>query len=125
MLEEKTTYFNKKESQLEVKIVLQDGELQRKQSIINDLERQIEEKEKLFTIFTYNTMIKIKKRILGLFTIVFIFVFLYLSRNSELRGRKKLSIALKITWLLLFSELKSVSGKDYPIIPGADGFQPP
>ena len=59
-----------------------------------------------------------------LFSILFIFVFVYVGKNSNLRGTKRFFISLKIVWLLTFGVLDSANAKDNTIILGAHGFKP-
>ncbi|MGK0326505.1 MAG: hypothetical protein ACJA2M_002996 [Polaribacter sp.] len=57
-----------------------------------------------------------------LFSILLIFIFLYVGNNSELRGTKRLFISLKIAWFIIFGGLDFANAKDNGIIPGVDGF---
>ena len=66
-----------------------------------------------------------KRKNTVLFSIVFIFVFVYLSKNSDLRVTRRFFISLKIRWILMFGGLDPANAKDNPIIPGAHGFKPP
>ena len=60
-----------------------------------------------------------------LFSILFIFVFIYVGKNSNLRGTRRYFISLQIAWMLMFGWLDPANAKDNPIIPGAHGFKPP
>jgi hypothetical protein len=60
-----------------------------------------------------------------LFSILFLFVFVYVGKNSNLKGTKKYLISLQIAWILIFGPLNSANAKDNSIIPGVHGFQPP
>ena len=64
-----------------------------------------------------------KRKNTVLFSILFIFVFIYLGKNSNFRGTTKLFISLQIAWILMFGGLNPVNAKD--IIPGAHGFKIP
>ena len=66
-----------------------------------------------------------KRKNTVLFSILFIFVFVYLGKNSNLRGTKRFFISLKIAWILMFGGLDPANAKDNTIIPGAHGFKPP
>lgn len=57
--------------------------------------------------------------------ILFVFVFIYVGKNSNLRGTRRYFISLKIAWILMFGWLDPANAKDNPIIPGAHGFKPP
>lgn len=60
-------------------------------------------------------------------TVLFIilFVFVYVGKNSNLRGTRRYFISLKIAWILMFGWLDLANVKDNPIILGAHGFKPP
>jgi hypothetical protein len=60
-----------------------------------------------------------------LFSILFVYIFIYVGKNSNLRGTRKYFISLKIAWILMFGWLDPANAKDNPIIPGAHGFKPP
>ena len=66
-----------------------------------------------------------KRKNTVLFSILFIFVFIYLGKNSNLRGTRRFFISLKIAWILMFGGLDPANAKDNTIIPGAHGFKPP
>lgn len=66
-----------------------------------------------------------KRKNTVLFSIVFIFVFVYVSKNSDLRVTRRFFISLKISWILMFGGLDPANAKDNSIIPGAHGFKPP
>jgi hypothetical protein len=66
-----------------------------------------------------------KRKNTVLFSILFIFIFVYVGKNSDLRGTRRFFISLKITWILMFGGLDSANAKDNPILPGAHGFKPP
>ena len=59
------------------------------------------------------------------FSILFVFVFIYVVKNSNLRGTRRYFISLKIVWILMFGWLDPANAKDNQIIPGAHGFKPP
>ena len=46
-----------------------------------------------------------------LFSILFISVFIYVGKNSDLRGTRRFFISLKIAWLLIFGRLDSANAK--------------
>ena len=60
-----------------------------------------------------------------LFSILFIFVFIYVGNNSDLRVTRRFFISLKIVWILMFVGLYPANTKDNPIIPGVHGFKLP
>ena len=66
-----------------------------------------------------------KRKNTVLFSILFIFVYLYLGKNSNLRGTRRFLISLQIAWNLMFGGLDPANAKDNTIIPGAHGFKPP
>ena len=66
-----------------------------------------------------------KRKNTVLFSILFIFVYLYLGKNSNLRGTRRFFISLQIAWSLMFGWLDPANAKDNTIIPGAHGFKPP
>ena len=66
-----------------------------------------------------------KRKNTVLFSILFIFVFVYLGKNSNLRGTRRFFISLQIAWILMFGGSDPANGKDNTIISGAHGFQPP
>jgi hypothetical protein len=59
------------------------------------------------------------------FSILFVFVFIYVGKNSNLRGTRRYFIALKIAWIIMFGWLDPANAKDNQIIPRAHGFKPP
>ena len=64
-----------------------------------------------------------RKNVLLLFTILFIFVFVYVSKNSDLSRQKKFFISVKLAWIILVFGvgLYPANGKD--IIPLVHGFK--
>lgn len=64
-----------------------------------------------------------KRKNTVLFSILFISVFVYVSKNSDLRLTRRFFISLKIVWILMFGGLDPANAKD--IIPGSHGFKPP
>ena len=54
-----------------------------------------------------------------------ILLYLYLGKNSNLRGTRRFFISLQIAWSLMFGWLDPANAKDNTIIPGAHGFKPP
>ena len=66
-----------------------------------------------------------KRKNTVLFSILFIFVYLDLGKNSNLRGSRRFFISLQIASSLMFVQLDPASAKDNTIIPGAHGFKPP
>ena len=59
-----------------------------------------------------------------LFSRLFVFVFIYVGKNSNIRGNRRYFISLKIAWILMFEWLDPANAKDNSIITGADGFKP-
>ena len=61
-----------------------------------------------------------------LFRMLFIFAFVYVSKNLDLRVTRRFFISLKIAWILVFCEggLDSTNAKDNLIILGAHPFKP-
>ena len=60
-----------------------------------------------------------------LFSMLFIFVFVYIGKNSNFRGTTRFFISLKIAWILMFGGLASANAKDDMIIPGTHAFKTP
>lgn len=65
-----------------------------------------------------------KRKNTVLFSIIFIFVFVYVSKNSDLRFIRRFFVSLKIAWILMFGGLEPANAKDNFSIPGANGFTP-
>ena len=66
-----------------------------------------------------------KRKNILLFSILFIYVFIYVGNNSDLRVTRRFFISLRIVWILMFVGLNPANAKDNPILPGAHGFKPP
>lgn len=60
-----------------------------------------------------------------LFGILFIYVFICINNDVNLRVTRRFFISLKIVWIIMFTGLDPVNAKDNPIIPGTHGFKPP
>ncbi len=60
-----------------------------------------------------------------LFSILFIFVFVYISKNSNIIGTKRLLISLEIASIIIFGWAGRGNAKDITIIPEVTGLQPP
>lgn len=60
-----------------------------------------------------------------LFSILLVFVFIYVGKNSNFRGIRRYVISVEIAWTILFGGLDLANAKDNFIIPGAHGFKPP
>ena len=58
-----------------------------------------------------------KRKNTVLFSIFFIFVFVYLGKHSNLRGTRRFFISLQIAWSLMFGGLDPANAKDNTIIP--------
>ena len=61
-------------------------------------------------------------------TVIFstVFVFVYVSKNSNLTGTRKFFISLQIAWILMSEgKLNFANAKDFVLIPEVHGFKPP
>ena len=63
-----------------------------------------------------NILIISKRKNTALFTVFFIFVSVYVSKNLDFKVNRKFFISLKITWVLMFGEIHLSNTKDNPII---------
>lgn len=66
-----------------------------------------------------------KRKNTVLFNILFIFGFVYVNNNSDLRVIRRFFILLQLAQILMFEGLDPANAKNNPIIPRAYGFKPP